>query len=109
MASKTIKLRDLIAAQRKMARALDTFQVHALSIGVVEHGYLFVEVDMSLFERAGMVEQVWAIKEAAETINAALHAHPELSWSADDGWKLTVDPGEGESWRLVQRPAPEAA
>lgn len=109
MASKAIKLRDLIAAQRRLVLALDTFPVHAIAIGVGEHGYLSVEAHMSLFERANMVEQVWAIKEAADTINDALHAHPELSWVGDDGFKLTVDPGEGEWWRLIQRPAPEAA
>lgn len=99
MASISINLRDLIASQRRLTLALNTFRDGLITIGEVGHGYLFVDVDMSHFESAGMVEQVWAIKKAAATINAALHAHPELSWSAEDSFKLTVDPGEVARWR----------
>ena len=109
MTLKTVSLGNLIVAQRRLILAGSTFPPDVIAIAVDEHGYLSVEEHRSVFERAGMMAQLWGIKKAVETINDALHAHPELSWKADDGFALTVDPGEGESWRLVQRPAPEAA
>lgn len=109
MKAENVTLSNLIVAQQRLIWAGRTFPEDVVTIGVVEHGYLFVEDRTSVVERAGMLPALWGIRLAVKTINAALHAHPELSWTDAEGFKLTVDPGEGESWRLVQRPAPEAA
>ena len=109
MTANIVSLGNLISAQRRLILADRTFPYDVITIGVVEHGYLFVEDRTSVVERAGMLPALWGIKKAVETINAALHAHPELSWTAEHGFQLTIDPGEGESWRLTQRPAPEEA
>lgn len=109
MKAENVTLSNLIVAQQRLIWAGRTFPEDVVTIGVVEHGYLFVEDRTSVVERAGMLPALWGIQKAVETINAALHAHPELSWTAEHGFQLTIDPGEGENLRLVQRPAPEEA
>lgn len=80
---------ELIAAQKTLEYAERVFSDHMLAFGTGEKGCLIVTFREEVMQAAGMDKAVWAVMNAADTINAILHCYPDLSLS-DIGFGLKV-------------------